>query len=105
MFVSSVNILRETGGNLAETFDTIVGVIRERVRLKQKIETLVAQGLFQGYTIAAMPFVIGGIFASSDPEGMSRMMTHPLGIAIFIAAILMDALGLFVIMKIVQVKT
>lgn len=105
MFVSSVNILRETGGNLAETFDTIVGVIRERVRLKQKIETLVAQGLFQGYTIAAMPFVIGGIFASSDPAGMERMMTHPLGIAIFIAAIFMDGLGLFVIMKIVKVKT
>jgi len=105
MFVSSVNILRETGGNLAETFDTIIGVIRERVRLKQKVETLVAQGLFQGYTIAAMPFVIGGIFASSDPQGMSRMLGHPLGIAMIIAATAMDALGLFVIMKIVKVKT
>ena len=105
MFVSSVNILRETGGNLAETFDTIVGVIRERVRLKQKIETLVAQGLFQGYTIAAMPFAIGGIFASSDPEGMQRMMSHPVGIAMFVAAMLMDGLGLFIIMKIVKVKT
>ena len=30
MFVSSVNILRETGGNLAETFDTIIGVIRRK---------------------------------------------------------------------------
>ena len=29
MFVSSINILSETGGNLAETFDTIVGVIRK----------------------------------------------------------------------------
>ena len=48
MFVSSVNILRETGGNLAETFDTIVGVIRERIRIKQKIDTLVAAGMFQG---------------------------------------------------------
>ncbi len=105
MFVSSVNILRETGGNLAETFDTIVGVIRERVRLKQKIETLVTQGLFQGYTIAAMPFVIGGVFASSDPEGMSKMVGHPIGIAMIILAVLMDALGLFVIMKIVKIKT
>lgn len=33
MFVSSVSILRETGGNLAEVFDTIAEVIRERVRL------------------------------------------------------------------------
>ena len=48
MFVASVNILRETGGNLAEVFDTIVFVIRERVRLKQKIDTYVAQGMFKG---------------------------------------------------------
>ena len=34
MFVSSINILRETGGNLAETFDTIVGVIRESRQTK-----------------------------------------------------------------------
>ena len=105
MFVSSINILRETGGNLAETFDTIIGVIRERVRLKQKVETLVAQGLFQGYTIAAMPFVIGGIFASSDPGGMSKMVSHPLGIAMIVLAVVMDGIGLFVIMKIVKVKT
>ena len=47
MFVSSINILRETGGNLAETFDTIVNVIRERVRIKQKIDTLTATAFFR----------------------------------------------------------
>ena len=105
MFVSSINILRETGGNLSEVFDTIVGVIRERMRLQQKVETLTAAGLFQGYTIAAMPFAIGGIFASSDPEGMKRMVTHPVGIAMLVAALLLDALGLFIIMKIVKIET
>lgn len=104
MFVSSVNILRETGGNLAETFDTIVGVIRERIRIKQKIDTLVAAGMFQGYTIAAMPFVIGAIFASSDPQGMERVFTEPIGIILMILAVVSDLVGLFVIMKIVQIK-
>ena len=42
MFVSGVNILRETGGNLAETFDTIVGVIRERIRVQQKVDQYTA---------------------------------------------------------------
>jgi tight adherence protein B len=104
MFVSSVNILRETGGNLAETFDTIIAVIRERIRIKQKIDTLTATGLFQGYTIAAMPFAIGGIFASSDPKGFSMMIGHPVGIAMIIVAIISDAIGLFIIMKIVKIK-
>ena len=104
MFVSSINILRETGGNLAETFDTIDNVIRERVRIKQKIDTLTATGLFQGYTIAAMPFAIGGIFASSDPTGFSLLVGHTIGIAMIALAIISDAIGLFIIMKIVKIK-
>ncbi len=104
MFVSSINILRETGGNLAEVFDTIVGVIRERVRLQQKIDTYTAQGMFQGYTIAAMPFAITGIYASSDPDSVINMFKNPLGIVLVILAILLDFAGLFVIMKIVKIK-
>jgi len=104
MFVSAVNILRETGGNLAETFDTIVGVIRERIRLNQKIEQLTASGKFQGYVIASMPFGIGLIYYFTDPESMSRMFTHPLGIVMMIIALMFDIAGLIVIMKIVEIK-
>ena len=104
MFVSGVNILRETGGNLAETFDTIVGVIRERVRLQQKIDTYVAQGMFQGMVIFMMPFAIGGIFAASDPNSMIRVFQHPLGIILMIVALALDLLGAYVIFKIVDIK-
>ncbi len=105
MFVSGVNILRETGGNLAETFDTIVDVIRERVRLKQKVEQFVAQGMFQGIVIAGMPFGIGAIYFFTDPNSMIRLFTHPLGIAMCVVALLFDAAGFFVILKIVDIKT
>lgn len=104
MFVSSVNILRETGGNLAEVFDTITDVIRERVRLSQKIDTYVAQGKFQGYTIFAMPFVMMGIFTASDPESMSRLFNTLAGNIILGFAIFLACLGLFFILKIVNIK-
>ncbi|MGB0453610.1 MAG: type II secretion system F family protein [Bacteriovoracaceae bacterium] len=104
MFVSSVNILRETGGNLAEVFDTIVEVIRERIRLQQKIDTFTAQGMFQGITIALMPFVMAGVYAAADPQGMLNMVTHPVGIALLVAALLLDLIGIIVILKIVNIK-
>jgi tight adherence protein B len=104
MFVTSVNILRETGGNLAETFDTIVSIIRERVRLKQKIDTFTAQGMFQGFTIFSMPFLIGLIYFVSDPEGMGKVYTSILGIILFIVAIGLDVAGLIIILKIVKIK-
>ncbi len=104
MFVASVNILRETGGNLAEVFDTIVEVIRERVRLKQKIDTYIAQGMFQGATIFAMPWAICLIFTLNDPEMMMPMFTHPLGWAALTLALLFDLAGGWVILKIVKIK-
>ena len=97
MFVSGVNILKETGGNLSETFDTIVDVIRERVRIAQKIEQYTASGMFQGMTIAAMPFGLGGIYFVTDPASMERVFAHPLGIALMVAAMVLDGIGFFVI--------
>ena len=104
MFVSGVNILKETGGNLSETFDTIVNVIRERVRIAQKIEQYTASGMFQGMTIAAMPFGLGGIYFATDPGSMEKLFSHPLGIILMIVAVILDAVGFFVILKIVKIK-
>ena len=105
MFVSGVNILRETGGNLAETFDTIVLVIRERIRVQQKVDQYTAQGKFQGFTIAAMPFAIGGIFYLSDPNSMTPLFTTIIGNVFLVLALGLDAIGLFIILKIVKIKT
>ena len=104
MFVSSVNILRETGGNLAETFDTIVDVIRERVRLQQKIDTFTAQGMFQGMVIGAMPYGLGLIYYLQDPASMTPLFTTVIGFIMLFMAIAFDLAGIYVIMKIVKIK-
>jgi tight adherence protein B len=104
MFVTSVNILKETGGNLAETFDTIASVIRERVRLTQKIDTYIAQGKFQGGLICMMPFLMAFMFGSSDPESMLPLVTTPLGIIISIVICGLDFTGAFIMWKLIQIK-
>lgn len=104
MFVTSVNILRETGGNLAEVFETIVSVIRERVRLQQKIDTYIAQGMFQGLVIFAMPYAMIVINGSSDPEYWPLLFTTPLGLVCFVLILGFSGAGLWVIRKIVQIK-
>jgi tight adherence protein B len=103
MFVSAIGILKETGGNLSEVFDTIADVIRERVRLQQKIDTYVAQGKFQGITIFCMPFALGAVFAMSDPASMAPMFNTVLGLILFTAALGLDLLGLYFIFKVVKI--
>lgn len=104
MFVTSVNILRETGGNLAEVFDTIVLVIRERVRLQLKIDTYVASGKIQAYIIGAMPFAMIIMFGSGDPDYFPMLFGTVLGVIALIVICGMVALGMWIIMKIINIK-
>lgn len=104
MFVSSVGILRETGGNLAEVFDTIAGVIRERVRLKQKIDTYIAQGKMQGGVIASMPTAMLAYFASTDPDSVASLFNTPLGIIILVVAYALNIFGAYVMLKVIKIK-
>jgi tight adherence protein B len=104
MFVTSVNILRETGANLAETFDTIVLVIRERVRLKLKIDTYVASGKIQAYIIGAMPFLMILMFGSGDPDYFPLLFGTVLGVVCLMVICGMVAFGMWVIFKIIAIK-
>ena len=104
MFVSSINILRESGGNLSEVFDTICAVIRERVRLEQKIDTATAQGKTQGFVIFMMPFAVTMLYAVQDPDSVISMFTTPLGLVMVFFAMALNIAGGFFIMKIVKIK-
>lgn len=104
MFVTAVNILRETGGNLAEVFDTITLVIRERVRLQLKIDTYVASGKMQAYIIGCMPFAMIVMFGSGDPDYFPMLFGTFLGIVALLVICGMVALGMFVILKIIDIK-
>lgn len=104
MFVTSVNILRETGGNLAEVFDTIVLVIRERVRLQLKIDTYVASGKTQAYIIGAMPFLMIIMFGSGDPDYFPLLFGTALGVVALVVICGMVGLGMWIILKIIDIK-
>jgi tight adherence protein B len=103
MFVTSVNILKETGGNLAETFDTIVHTIRERIKVEKKIEALTAQGFYQGLAVMSVAPLMLIMMQQSDPEFMSPMFTSPIGWGILFVAMLLEVAGFLVIMKIVKI--
>lgn len=103
MFVTSINILKETGGNLAETFDTIVVTIRERIKVENKITAMTAQGFYQGVMIMAIPPGMAFLFNQSDPELMKPLFTTPIGWLIILVIILLEIVGFFVIMRIVKI--
>lgn len=103
LVVVSTNIARQLGGNMAEMFETISATIRERFRLEGKIDALTSQGKLQGWIVAAMPAILGLVLNYMRPDLMGPMLDHIFGyILIFVIAI-MEALGIFIIMRIVNI--
>jgi len=104
MFTTSVNILKETGGNLAETFESISYTIRERIKVESKIQAMTAQGVMQGVIVVLMPFALGAILYTIDPERIGPMFTTIPGWVLLTIMMTLQAIGGFAIWKIVQVK-
>ncbi|MBO9667308.1 MAG: type II secretion system F family protein [Bdellovibrio sp.] len=104
MFVTSINILKETGGNLAETFQTIVVVIRERQKVEKKIQALTAQGLMQGIIVTLVPFFLMAVFFVVDPTFIKPMFTTTLGLVLLFAMLALQIIGGVVIKKVVTIK-
>ncbi len=104
MFVTSVNILKETGGNMAETFQTITFTIRERQKIEKKIEALTAQGIMQGIIISCIPFVLMAVFFFVDPTYIKPLFTTTLGIIALMVVFTLQIIGGLMIKKVVTIK-
>ncbi len=101
--VDSILTLRETGGNLSETFEVISKTIVERKKVQGKIKTLTAQGMAQGVLICMMPPGLILLFSLMDENYMKPMFNTPIGWAMLTVVFLLDAVGLYMMYKLVQV--
>ncbi len=104
MFVTAINILKSTGGNLGETFETIVSTIRERQKIEKKIEAMTAQGITQGLIVSMIPFVLIGVFFFIDPAFIAPMFNTTLGLILLFVTAALVVIGGVVIKKIVTIK-
>jgi tight adherence protein B len=103
-FVTAVMIQSETGGNLAEILENIGTLIRERLKLKGKVQALTAEGRFSAYILIGLPIaVFGALFFLNRPYIMT-LLTDPTGNKILGAAILSVTVGAVVMKKLVTIN-
>jgi len=99
----SVLILRETGGDLAETFDVIATTIRERRKVDGKIQAMTQQGKTQGLLLFFMPFALGTLLYFMNPDYITPMFSTRLGWMMIIVMLFFQAIGGLWLKKIVTI--
>ena len=104
MLVSAINILKETGGNLAETFYVMADTLRERQKMEKKINALTAQGRMQAKILSCVPFCLIGIFLVVDRDYISPLLFKPLGWFLLAVVCALVGVGYVVMQKMVEIK-
>lgn len=76
-FVISLQIQRETGGNLAETLSNLAEVLRKRAAMKLKIRAMSSESKASAYIIGALPFIVFGLIWFINGQYMQNFFIDP----------------------------
>lgn len=104
LVLTAVLIQRQVGGNLAEMLENIAHTIRERVRIKQEIKTLTAQGRLSGIIISLLPLALGLFLFFSNPAYIGILFTHPLGKMMLLGAVAGQIIGILFVRRIIRIE-
>lgn len=102
--VTALLIQRTTGGNLTQILETIKETITERVRMKEELNALTAQGKMSAWVISLLPVILGLLLNVLNPAYFNPLLSHPLGWTLLIVGALSGVLGWVLIQKIIKIE-
>jgi tight adherence protein B len=104
LFSAAVLLQQETGGNLSDILSKLALIIRERFRLKGQVKAVSAHGRITALVLLIMPIIVAVMMYISSPAYLNVLFVDPLGRMLLIGSIVAQAVGFFVIRKIVNIK-
>lgn len=99
IFVLSVLVHRQAGGNLAELLEKLSSVVRERFRIRGEIQALTAEGRMQASILLGLPLAVWVGLYFINREYAVKLLDHP---SLVIGMIISMTVGALWIRKIVN---
>jgi tight adherence protein B len=104
MFVVSLSVQNETGGNLAEILDNLSTVIRERHSMYLKVRALSSEGRMTAIMLTILPVFAFSFLFIMNPGFYLDVADDPAFLPGFIILIVMYVIGFITIRKMVDLK-
>jgi tight adherence protein B len=109
MPVAEVNFLAivmaiqaKTGGNLAEALGNLSRVLRDRKKMKQKIQSVSMEAKASAMIIGSLPFVIGGGMLVLNPTYLLPLMETELGNVMIAGSFIWMGIGVLVMRQMIN---
>jgi len=104
MFVVSLAVQSETGGNLAEILENLSKVIRERASMMMKVRALSSEGRMTAIMLTALPVLALTVLFLGNPRFYLDVSDDPAFIPGFAGLIVMYVIGFITIRRMVDLK-
>lgn len=103
-FATAVLTQREAGGNLSEVLDNLARVVRERFKVKRQVRVISAHARMTGFVLVGLPPVTALAIAVVAPDTMKILITHPLGVKMVVAALILQVTGGLVVKRLTNLE-
>lgn len=104
LFKSAIAVSGQSGGGLAELFESMAQTINQRLYVEGRIRALTAQGRMQAWVMALLPLLIGGALYVIDYQLIAPLWQQPSGQMVLVAVVFLELIGLWLIRRIVNVS-
>lgn len=104
MFVVSLSVQNETGGNLAEILENLARVIRDRASMRMKVRALSSEGRMTGMMLTGLPVFTFVMLFLLSPQFYLEVADDPAFIPGMGGLLLSYTLGVLWIRKLVDLK-
>jgi len=104
LITTAVMVARETGGNITGILGQLVTTIREKKKLKEKVQTLTVQGQLQAYIMSALPLLFASVIRLSNPTYFKTLLEEPVGHTALAVAVALWLVGIVLVIKVSKVE-
>jgi tight adherence protein B len=104
LFVSSLLLQRETGGNMIETLSNIAKTIRSRYVFDAKVEAMTSEARTSGLVLAGMPLGVILMIVLASPDYLTPLLYTNMGNAFVMLCVCMYGFGLYMMKITAQVE-
>jgi tight adherence protein B len=101
-FCITIQIQRETGGNLAETLGNLSDVLRKRAQMKLKIRAMSSEAKASAYIVGALPFFVFGVVWSMNPSYLAGFFVEQRLIITGIGGLIWMSMGAGIMAKMIS---
>ena len=103
-FIATVEMQRESGGNLVSILDNLVSVIRERSNLKKKAFAISAEGRLTAIMVGSLPYIVLAMLLLINPGFILGAVDDPLFWPLMSGAWGLWLVGIIMIWRMVNIK-